>query len=349
MKRKLIPIFSVLLIFAASALIIFTSPGRPLAPAASSTMPLSSTGFYFDTVISVTIYDTDTLGTEKSREVLSQCFSICEFYENMFSRTKPGSDIYAINTAKGAAVSVHEETYFLLEKALSYCESTNGLLDITIAPVSDLWNFTDKAKSGVPDHAILQERLSHVNYKNILLKDNTVTLTDPEAALDLGCCAKGYIADKLKDYLKEQGITSALINLGGNIQTLGEKPNGDAFLLGIQKPFDENGAAIATLEVRDLSLVSSGIYQRCFEENGQLYHHLLDVQNGFPKQNDLLGVTILSPSSTDADFLSTAVYFMGLEQGLTFIEKMPDTEAVFITKDYSLHTTSGLSSLVKTP
>lgn len=323
---------------------------------AKSPEPVSQTDFYFDTVVTITLYETPDIGKERCDELLSACFSLCETYENMLSRTKAGSDIWNINHASGKAVTVHPETARLLEKAIEYCAQTNGLVDITIAPVTDLWNFSSDhllemqaaGLHNIPTKSQLAPLLSHVDYRNIHIDGNTVTLADPLAALDLGCIAKGYIADQLKSYLKQQGVTSALINLGGNLLTIGTKPDGNAFMLGIQRPFDESGAPIAALPVTDASFVSSGIYERYFESDGVFYHHLLNPATGMPETNDLLSVTILTQSSADADILSTAAFLMGLEDGMAYIEALPDVEAVFITKDYELHPTSSLSGLLQT-
>lgn len=348
MKRKILPIFLCVILLS-----LFVCNG-----CAKHTDPISQTDFYFDTVITITLYDTDRLGKERCSKILASCFSLCETYEAMLSRTKEGSDIWKINHAQGAPVTVHRETADLLRKSLSYCEQTDGIVDITIAPVSDLWNFSsenllqiqdsDTASSAVPTDAQLQKQLTHVNYRTVQISENTVTLSDPDAALDLGCIAKGYIADKLKEHLQAQGISSALINLGGNIQTIGTKPDGSAFMLGIQKPFEDASTPVATLPVTDASLVSSGVYERYFESDGILYHHLLNPQNGMPENNGLLGVTILTACSADADVLSTAAFLLGLEKGMAYIEALPDTEAVFITEDGTLHPTSGLSGILQT-
>ncbi len=317
--------------------------------------PVSKSGFYFDTVITITLYDTDGCSRSRIDEIFQDCFALCESYESMLSRTRENSDIWKINHSGGAPVEVSPETAALLQKALYYCEQTDGVLDITIAPLSDLWDFSSENLTGqgqgsrVPSDGQLKTLLPHVDFHNVCIQNNTVTLTDPDAAVDLGCIAKGYIADRLKEYLTGQEIDSALINLGGNLLVVGNKPDGSAFRLGIQKPFDKEGALVAALPVSDSSLVSSGIYERYFEEDGVLYHHLLNTATGLPERNNLLGVTILSEYSADGDALSTACFLLGLDDGMAYIEALPDTEAVFITEDYALHPSSGLSSLLQTP
>ena len=161
--------------------------------------PLSKTGFYFDTVITITVYE----------KILENCLALAEYYEGLLSRTKEGSDIYKINHAKGKGVTVSAETLELLEAALEYAELTEGKIDPTVGTVSELWDFYHKTDPVPPDAETLQEALSHVDYRNIEISEQEVTLLDPEAVLDLGFIAKGYIADKMKEYLQSEGVTSA--------------------------------------------------------------------------------------------------------------------------------------------
>lgn len=299
---------------------------------------ISRTGIYFDTVIQVTIYDSGK--TSDGEACLEGCFELAKRYEDMLSPTVEGSDIWNINHSEGKAVEVSNETAGLLATALYYCDMTNGKVDLTVETVSSLWDF--HADSGqVPDSVIIADAVSHVDYRNVEINGSSVTLHDPEASVGLGFIAKGYIADKMKEYLLSQGVKSALINLGGNLLAIGSKPDGSSFNFGIQKPFDAQGTPITTLSVSDGSLVSSGVYERYFYENGILYHHLLDPDTGYPIQNNLLGVTILSDSSTVGDALSTTCFVLGLEDGMRLIETLEDVEAVFITDDYELHYSSG--------
>ena len=155
--------------------------------------------------------------------------------------------------------------------------------------------------------------------------------------LDLGAIAKGYIADKLKEYLVENGVEHALINLGGNILIIGDKPDGSKYNIGIQKPFDQTGQPITSVKVSDTSLVTTGIYERCFEKDDTLYHHILDPATGYPCQNNLYSVTIVTKSSVMADALSTTCFLLGLKDGMELINSLEGVEALFITDDYELH------------
>lgn len=299
--------------------------------------PITKTGFYFDTIISITIYDS-------SREdVLAYCLELAGEYEDLLSVTKEGSDLWKINHAGGNAVTVSEETISLLERALYYAELTDGRIDPSIAPLSSLWDFSSK-NSGthtVPADDEIQERLLHVDYHNIQIEGTSVRLLDPEASIDLGFIAKGYIADKIKEYLIEEGIESAIISLGGNVLTVGDKPDHSPYIIGIQRPFGETGESMNSVSVSDLSVVSSGIYERYFESDGHFYHHILDTDTGYPVENELVGVTILSPSSLEGDALSTTCFLLGVEDGMQLISSLPDTEALFITKDGELVYTDG--------
>ena len=186
-----------------------------------------------------------------------------------------------------------------------------------------------------------------VDYKNIELKDNLLTWKHPGMGLDLGAIAKGYIADRMKDFLVSKGVKSAIINLGGNVLCIGESPEGRPFQVGIQKPFSERGESLLSLEITDQSVVSSGIYERYFEKDGVLYHHILNPKTGYPYENDLLSVSIISDRSVDGDGLSTTCFSLGLEKGMELIDSLEDVEAIFITKDETVHYSKDFEQKIK--
>ena len=294
---------------------------------------LSMTGMYFDTVVTVEAWGT-------SREVLDHCEELCDHYESLFSRTLADSEISKINASEGQPVTVSDETAELIRLGLEYGDISDGYFDITIASASELWNFTDNEEKVLPDSEVLSEAVTHIDYRNVKVEGNTVTLTDPEAKIDLGGIAKGYIADRLKEYLESEGVEHALINLGGNMLAVGDRYDGTPFRVGLQKPFEPDGTTIAVLEVNDQSVVTSGNYERYFEKDGVIYHHILDPSTGYPVQNDLYQVTIISDSSVDGDALSTTCYALGLEKGMELIRNLDGVEAVFVTDDYELHLSS---------
>lgn len=328
---------------------------------ASGAAPVTKTGFAFDTVISITIYD------NKKKEVLDECFSLCEKYESLFSATREDSEVWKINHSGGTPVNVSFETASLIQSALFWCEQSDGILDLTMLPLSEEWNISEQMtlvseipnyEYYIPDTATLNRLLAHVNYKNVVIYDETGTITDydtelsdavayrvqlldTQAAIDLGFIAKGYIADRLKEHLLSSGIKSGVISLGGNILLIGAKPDSSSFNVGIQKPFSNAGEIITTLKETDTSVVSSGCYERYFitskdNENGSIYHHILDTATGTPVQNNLLSVTIISDSSLQGDALSTYCYILGLDEGLKLIRSLEGVEAVFVTKDYEV-------------
>ena len=284
----------------------------------------------FDTVISVQIFDS------VDEDVLEGCEKLCNKYDSMFSNKIEDSEISRINSAGGNPVEVSKETIKLIKKGIYYSEMSDGAFDITIAPVSSLWDFKAETPS-VPSPEAIAEAVSHVNYENIIIRDNTVKLADPQAGIDLGAIAKGYIADRIKDYLEEEGVRHAMINLGGNVLAMGSKLDGSDYNIGIQKPFDETGEPITSVKISDKSVVTSGIYQRYFKADGKIYHHILDPNTGYPCENNLYSVTILTDSSLTADALSTTCFLLGYDRGMKLINQLDNVDAVFITNDNQIH------------
>lgn len=294
----------------------------------------SRTDFILNTVVSITLY-----GTEDD-SVIQECFDLCRSYEDKLSRTKETSEIALINDRKSDTVS--EDTAFLIKKGLDYSTLTDGALDITIGSVSSQWDFLAETPV-VPAADALAEGIKHVNYQNLSLDGTAVTFTDPDTMLDLGAIAKGYIADQIKDYLLEKGYKSALINLGGNILSVGSKPSGKDYTIGIQKPFDNTGVPMITFSESDLSVVTSGVYERCFtDENGNFYHHILDSKTGYPVDNNLYSVSIISKKSVDGDCLSTACFALGMDKALELINGMDDVYAIFVTDELDVVYSDGL-------
>lgn len=293
---------------------------------AGSSGPMTYTDTVFDTVISVQIYDS------KDKELLNDIKKMCRDYENLFSNTIETSEISQINNAKGETVQVSAETAALIKKGLYYGEMSNGALDITMGSVTSLWNFKAE-KAAVPSKTKLLEALEHVDYKKVSVDGTTVQLKDPETSLDVGAIAKGYIADRLKDYLKKQSVRHALINLGGNVLAIGTKPDGTPFNIGIQKPFTDSGIPLTSVKIDDKSLVTSGTYQRYFKKGDTIYHHILDPKTGKPCDNGLSSVTILTDSSLAADALSTTCFILGPEKGMKLVNQFDNVEAVFVSED----------------
>lgn len=284
---------------------------------------LSATDFKLNTVVNVALY-------EPQREaLLDECMELCDKYERIFSRTLPESELYRLNESKNMDVS--DELLELIQTGINYGEKTDGLFDITIAPVAVLWDFTGE-NPHVPEQAELDTALSSVDYRNILVDGNHVILEN-NASIDLGALAKGYIADRLKEYLLSENVKSAIINLGGNVLCIGHKTDGTGFQVAIQRPFAERNEMIDITSVNDQTVVSSGIYERGFEENGIWYHHILNPFTGYPNTTDLTGVTIQTDRSVDGDALSTICMALGSERAESFLKQYPNIRAWLILDD----------------
>ena len=302
--------------------------------------PISATDIKLNTAVTVTIYDS------QNRELLTECMNLCDKYEKIFSRTASDSELYQLNHRELTPVSGTTDTYQvsdslaeLIKKGLSYSELSEGAFDIAIEPLTSLWDFTTEDPQ-VPEDKLIQEALPKCDYHNVSVSDNNeVTLKTDDTAIELGAIAKGYIADRLKYYLVSQNVKSAIINLGGNVLCIGGKPDGSSFKIGIQKPFADRSETIAVMNIKDKSVVSSGVYERCFEQDGTLYHHLLNPKTGYPYDNGLIAVTIISDESVDGDALSTTCFALGLEDGIKLAESLDDVQAFFVTSDYEIHYT----------
>lgn len=280
----------------------------------------SQTLFLLNTVCTVT--------ANCQSETLSGAFSVAQNYEELLSRTVKGSEIYRLNL--GEDITVSDDTLYIINQAIKFSELSNGKFDITICSVSELWDFENQI---IPEKADIENALKTVDYKNIKISGNTVSLNGSK--IDLGGIAKGFIADKMKDYLKKNGVKEGLINLGGNIVTFGRDS-----VIGIKKPFTND--TIATVNLHDKSIVTSGIYERYIKQDGLICHHILDTESGFAVQNDLASVTVIGESSLECDALSTVCMLLGLDEGLALIETLPNYEAVFVDKNERITLTSNL-------
>ncbi len=301
-----------------------------------SEAPLSKELFAFNTTNTITAYTHD-------EEILEEAARLCARYEFLFSRTRPDSELALINASGGKPVVVDEELAAFIQTALDYCERSGGLFDITMGSVTRLWDFKE---GHIPDREQIEEALTHVGYRRVRVRGNTVTLEDPKACIDLGGIAKGYIADKLTELLASRGVGSGLVNLGGNVAVLGGKPDGSAWNIGLRMPIPSSDMmtmdSFAVVSVRDMSVVTSGIYERSFTQDDVLYHHILDPKTGYPAQTDLLGASIISEQSLDADGFTTALIIMGLDKALEFVESDPSLEAVFLTTEGMVFASSAI-------
>lgn len=290
---------------------------------------LSKTGYYFDTKIDITIYG---LPTKSANTILDKAMDLCSYYEHLFSKTLEDTDIYRINTSNGSPTFVDAETINLISLACQYSEESNGIVDPSVGLLTDLWHITEE-DFNLPSNEEINKAKEHINYNNILIDDanKTITLLDPQMKLDLGFIAKGYIADKLKELLISEGVSSALINLGGNILCINTKPDGSNFNIGVNDPKKPYENAIKTLSINNKSVVSSGDYERCVTIDDKLYHHIISIKNGYPAESNLSQVTIISDSSVEGDALSTICFILGSEEAKKYLsDNHPNIEAIFV-------------------
>lgn len=286
-------------------------------------------GYSLNTYVKVTLYGCG------SQRIAEEAVGMCSYYEDIFSRTSADSKLYELNEKGFLDIKTEEDKKLAeaLELALRYCEMTEGALDITVEPLTSLWDFGGDSPS-VPEHGHIEDALEHVDYRSVEIGDGRIELNG--ARLDLGAFAKGYIAERIKEYLEGEGIKSALIYIGGNVLCIGKKPDGKDFRIGVQRPFGEADDVLCALKASGLSVVTSGVYERAFYEDGRLYHHILDPETGFPCDNGLLSVTIIAEDSSLCDALSTACFVMGQEKALRFVNGLDGVCAVFVDSDYKL-------------
>lgn len=296
------------------------------------TTPLSSKEFCLDTIVQITLYDSS------SKNILNNCFDLCKKYELVFSTNNKKSELYKLNHSvhKLENQVISKELYQVIKQGLYYSELSNGAFDITIGSISSLWDFKNNI---IPQDHLIKEHLQDVSYKNIVLEKNEIRFLNEKTMIDLGAIAKGYIADQIKDYLLKKNVTSALINLGGNILCVGQKQQ-QPFLIGVTNP-QETSDSILSLNINDLSVVTSGTYQRYIETDSKKYHHILNPLTGYSYENGLSAVTIISKSSIQGDALSTVCFSLGKEKGIELLNSLKDVSGCFIDENnqitYSKH------------
>lgn len=283
----------------------------------------SATGFMMDTVVNIKAV--------AKTEVLNEALDFCRDYEKRLSRTYADGEIYLLN--KNGCGSVSDETAMLLEKALYYCALSDGRFDISVGNLVSVWDF----KNGVvPEQNSIKAALDNIGYKKIIKDANNFSLGGTN--IDLGAVAKGYIADKTVDFLKNKGIGEGLVNVGGNIAVFGD----NYVNVGIKNPFG-NGVK-ATVKVKNTSVVTSGTYERSFTANGKKYHHVLSTADGYPVETNLASATVICEDGAKADILSTLCIIYGLNDALKLISETPDAEAIFITNEGEIFISNGIYS-----
>ena len=333
MKRQLAALL--LTIFALS----LTACGETAAESETRTV------YAMDTVMNLTVYGENAAAALESAEK-----ELHTLDEAVLSRTAEGSELYALNASNGETVEYGADDILpaLIETALTISDATDGAFDPTLAPVLDAWGFT-KDEHRVPPADELKELLSHTGCGKVALEKTadgwTVTLLDG-AQLDLGGIAKGYAADLLRAQLEKEGVTSATLDLGGDVFVMGRKTDGSDWRIAVKDPADTE-SYLGIVSAADKFIVTSGVYERYFEENGVRYHHILDPKTGCPAESGLVSVTVLCENGAWADALSTACFVLGPDGALAlrddFADRGTDFELILVTDDGRVLYTDGLA------
>jgi thiamine biosynthesis lipoprotein len=306
--------------------------------------PRTRTEFLLGTVCSITVYGAAPEG------VFSRAFSRVREIEERMSVNLPESEISRVNAAAGAfPVPAAKETLELVEAGLWFSRASGGAFNIAVGPLVELWGI-GTSREAVPSAEEIASVLPRLDFTRIHVDKTAgvLFLGEKGMALDLGAIAKGYAADEAARVLREEGITRAVIDFGGNILVMGSRPDGDPWRIGVQNPASGRGEFLGILSVRDMAVVSSGVYERFFlGPDGARYHHILDTAAGYPVRNGLLQVTVSAKSSRDADALSTTLFALGLSAGMRFAEETRGIQALFVTEDKKIHATQGLRDIFR--
>lgn len=304
------------------------------------TKPIEDTQFLMETYVSLRIYN------EGKEEVLDEGFALVRELADKITGETTDSEISKINQAAGEkAVTVSADVYELVKLAAEYSGVMDGQFNYALGPITNLWRigFDDARK---PEQAEIDAALEKVDFQKVTFNDDeqTVFLEEAGMSLDLGAIAKGYMTDRVRELFAEEGVTSAIIDLGGNVFVMGGSPtrDGEIWNIGIQDPQGSRGESIGSTKQSDVSIVTSGIYERFLEVDGDIYHHLMNPKTGYPFDNDIIGISIISDKSADGDALSTLIFGLGLEEGLVYVNNREDVEAVFITKNQDIYVSDGL-------
>ncbi|WP_040192450.1 FAD:protein FMN transferase [Clostridium culturomicium] len=303
--------------------------------------PTSKTALVLGTVCTITLYDSD------DTEIIDKAIARLSELEDILSINKTGTELDLVNDMSGIEpVKVSKDTLTVVKEGLKYSKLSNGTMDITVGPLVKLWGIGTEW-AAVPTQEDIETAKSLINYEDVVIDEanSTIYLKKPGMKIDLGAIAKGYAADEVAKLLKDNSVKSAIVNLGGNIFVLGNKVDGSDWKVGVQNPENDGDSTIGYVTVTDKSVVTSGIYERYFEEDGKKYHHILSPETGFPYENEILGVSILSDLSIDGDSLSTTLFALGVEEGLKLIESLEGVDAIFVTKDHKLHMTKGFEEI----
>lgn len=309
--------------------------------------PYRDEKFLLGTYTRISVYD------EGKDAALAPAFARIKDLGDRITINESGSEIDAVNEKAGIEpVKVSSDMYHLVKTAKEYSVSSDGAFNLVIGAITQLWRigFDDARK---PSQAEIDEALTKLDYNKVQLDDanETIFLEEKGMIIDLGAIAKGYIADETASVLRKEGVTSAIVDLGGNVLVVGHSYRGPdkKWTIGIQDPNTARGTIIGSVEGVDKTVVTSGIYERYLDVDGKRYHHLFDTKTGYPVDNELASVSILTEHSIDGDALTTVLFSKGLEEGMKYVEEQTGegTDAIFITRDGKVYITSGLKDNFK--
>ncbi|RXM58040.1 FAD:protein FMN transferase [Clostridium tetani] len=300
---------------------------------------ITKENYLLDTLIQLKVYG------KNSEKATNEAMDAISDIDDIMSPTKPTSDVVKINNNAGKDfVKINENTLEVIKTSIKYSKLSKGSFDITVGPLVKLWGIgTENAR--VPSKEEINTTLKLINYENVLIdeKNKSIKLKSPKEAIDLGGIAKGFAGDKAREILENKGIKSAYLNLGGNIVTIGNKTDGTPWNIGIQDPLSDRGEYFGIVRVSNKSVVSSGNYERFFIKDNKRYHHILNTKTGYPSESGILSSTIISDKSIDGDALSTITFILGLEKSMEIIENIDGVDAIFVTTDKKVHTTSNIA------
>lgn len=300
---------------------------------------VSLDNFLLDTPITLTLY-----GEDADEAILHAAMKEIARLEKLLSVEKEGSDLQRLAAAAGLDwVEISPETEQVLRRAQEIWSLSEGHFDVTSGPLIALWAIGSADGGHYPTQEERQEAMSKISSQKLLVEQGRAFLTEPGMKANLGAIAKGYIADRIKLFLQEAGVTRAQINLGRNLLFLGAHTDESPFIVGVQSPWEAQGEVLLAVQVKDMSVVTAGTNERYFDYEGKRYHHILDPFTGFPADLGVSSVTIISQESVLGDALSTACLLLGPERGLALIESMPGVEALFLMDDRQQLMSSGFA------
>lgn len=335
MKKQIVSLTLGLLFLLTACSLPWAQPKEPI---------LTRSSYMLDTIINITLYNWEDEAT------LTAVMEEIGRLERLLSVEKEGSDLDRLAKAAGREwVDISPECEEVLRMAKEVYLLSEGHFDVTSGPLIALWGIRGGEGGNIPTEAEVATAQAKISSERLLLEPGRAYLSEAGMVVNLGAIAKGYIADCVKTFLQDAGVSHALVNLGGNVLAVGSKSDGKPYRIGINMPYSERQELWGELLIADRSAVTAGVDERYFEKDGKRYHHILDPFTGYSADTEVLSVTIVSENSAMGDALSTSCVLLGVEKGLALIESLPDIEAIFLCKDGSAALSSGFEAYIYQP